>query len=229
MKIITINSSCNSNGNTATLLNSALEGAKASGADTEAINLNDYQIDYCIGCMKCVSEGLCPLQDDFNIIKEKISKADGIIWGSPTYMNTCNAKMMTLFERFGVFEFMTSDIFGGKYFAAITTASGRAGRTLKVINSLPGIFTRNYISGNHALCVGNLRAVDYKSSLKKSHEIGEKICKDIINKKKFPLQNILSRLITIFLIRPNIKRSIIKNEDYQFSAVYDYHKKKGNI
>jgi multimeric flavodoxin WrbA len=50
MKILAINGSPRKNWNTATILNSALEGAISVGAQTEMIHLYDFNYKGCISC-----------------------------------------------------------------------------------------------------------------------------------------------------------------------------------
>jgi multimeric flavodoxin WrbA len=53
MKIVAFNGSPRKDGNTATLLNKALEGAAAHGAEIEMIQLYDLNFKGCISCFAC--------------------------------------------------------------------------------------------------------------------------------------------------------------------------------
>ena len=57
--IIAINGSPRKNGNTAALLNKALEGASSQGATTEMINLYDLNFKGCMSCFACKLKALC--------------------------------------------------------------------------------------------------------------------------------------------------------------------------
>jgi len=52
-KVIAINGSPRKNGNTATLLQNVLDGAKSQGAETEFVNLIDLKYQGCISCFAC--------------------------------------------------------------------------------------------------------------------------------------------------------------------------------
>ena len=58
------------------MLQSALEGAKADGAETELINLYDYEYKGCVSCLACKrkgskANGLCAYKDALSTILEK--------------------------------------------------------------------------------------------------------------------------------------------------------------
>lgn len=52
MKALFINGSPRKNGNTAKLLQRAMEGARDAGAEVEMVNLYDHSLNY-KGCMSC--------------------------------------------------------------------------------------------------------------------------------------------------------------------------------
>ncbi|UZW13540.1 flavodoxin family protein [Clostridium pasteurianum] len=113
MKILAINGSPRKNKNTATLLNKALEGATLHGADTELIHLYDYNYKGCISCFACKvkngkSYGKCNLNDDLTPILEKAKKADGIILGSPIYLQGITGVMKSFLERL-IFPYLKYD------------------------------------------------------------------------------------------------------------------------
>ncbi|MDD4321020.1 MAG: flavodoxin family protein [Acidaminococcaceae bacterium] len=103
-KIIAINGSPRKNGNTATLLNKALEGAKEQGAETEIINLYDLNYKGCISCFACKrkggkSYGKCICADELLPILQKIEQADALILGSPIYLGIVTGEMRSFMER----------------------------------------------------------------------------------------------------------------------------------
>lgn len=109
MKFYAVNGSPRKNKNTATLLKSALDGIKSTGAEgeieTEIINLYDINFKSCVSCFQCKrlggkSYGHCALNDELTPIIEKLSAADGIIFGSPIYYGGITGKLHSFFERF---------------------------------------------------------------------------------------------------------------------------------
>ena len=105
MNVIAINGSPRKNGNTATLLQKALEGAAAQGATTELIHLYDLDFKGCRSCFACKmvggpSEGKCAQKDDATPILKKIEKeADAILLGSPIYFAAMSGEMRSFLER----------------------------------------------------------------------------------------------------------------------------------
>ena len=113
MKILAINGSHRAGQNTATLLSFALEEAQAKGAETELIELSKLDIQYCVGCNRCLGKPLCSLSDDMDALKEKMLAADGIILGSPDYFSNVTARTKCFIDRTRPLH-MTSNQLKGK-------------------------------------------------------------------------------------------------------------------
>ena len=97
MKIIAVNGSPRKNWNTHILLENALNGAKELGAETELINLYDYNYKGCTSCFACKRKGVtlnkCAMKDDLEPILQKITECDGLILGSPIYYVSVTGEM----------------------------------------------------------------------------------------------------------------------------------------
>jgi multimeric flavodoxin WrbA len=104
MMIIGLNGSPRLNGNTATLLDKALEGAASQGATVERIDLYKLQYRGCISCFYCKRKdkehGVCAIKDDLSPILEKLKAAYAIIFSSPIYFMNISAGMVACLERF---------------------------------------------------------------------------------------------------------------------------------
>lgn len=98
MKVIAINSS-RKNGNTFQFLKQIKKILKEKNIEMEIIHLLDYKIKYCIGCETCLYQNKCPINDDTNIIMNKLRDADGIILSSPVYMRNVTGKLKTFIDR----------------------------------------------------------------------------------------------------------------------------------
>lgn len=113
MHIIAINASPRKNGNTATLLNKALEGASSKGATTELINLYDLDFKGCVSCFACKlkggkSYGKCVYKDELTPVLNKIENADALILGSPIYLGDVTGEAKSLIERL-IFQYLVYD------------------------------------------------------------------------------------------------------------------------
>lgn len=84
-KILGIVGSPRKGGNTETIVDEILNSAKKSGAKIDKIILNDLTIGFCQGCNSCSDSGQCKINDDMNIINEKMSQNSIFIFGTPIY------------------------------------------------------------------------------------------------------------------------------------------------
>ena len=79
-------------GNCEKLVLEALKAAQDQGdVETEFITLADKKINMCQHCQWCIEHrSFCRIDDDANSILERMAKADGIIFSSPTWnRNLC--------------------------------------------------------------------------------------------------------------------------------------------
>ena len=110
MKVLGIHSSPIKNGNTAFLLDYALdEAAKAEGVTTEAVALSGLAIADCRHCNWCMTkqtpDKLCSIQDDALSILKKIRECDVLILASPVYFSRLSGTMACLIDRTRCFTF----------------------------------------------------------------------------------------------------------------------------
>lgn len=234
IKIVGVISSSKVRGNTATLVREALKGAEEEGASVKEIFLAQHKLNFCTGCLNCTAKGKCPLPDDFEEIRKIIYEADGIILGSPTYATEYNAIMKCFIERLGPYTLYAS-LLGGKYGAGISTAYGE-GAAKKVAKKLAdtfgfAIFQRSYASGY--LGVGTMfegqetKTCKNEEALKKAHDLGVKITKDIKDNNEYPFQNLIIRLMVALYLRPIFKRKILICKDREEHATYESLSKRG--
>ncbi len=104
-KVIAINGSPRKKGNTVTLLEKALEGAKSLGAETEMIHLYDLKYKGCTSCFSCKRKESehwckCAMKDDLSLVLEKVMECDVILLGSPMYIYNITGEMQSFMERF---------------------------------------------------------------------------------------------------------------------------------
>lgn len=69
----------------------------------EIVRLSDYQLEVCRGCKLCCDRGeeLCPLQDDRDLLIEKMMASDGVVFASPNYSFQVSALMKVFLEKLG--------------------------------------------------------------------------------------------------------------------------------
>src|SRR5512137_2247430 len=120
MKIVSIIGSPKGiGGNTGALLKIVLQGAENQGAQTEIIAIKGQEVKPCRGCDTCHKKGVCPQDDSYLKIKEKVMEADGLILASPNYISHVSAQMKAFLDRCcGVVH---CHDFLGKYGASVVT------------------------------------------------------------------------------------------------------------
>ena len=129
MKVVAFNGSARAKGNTAILLNTALGELKNEGIGTELVSLAGKTIPGCRACFKCfeTKDGHCAVTSDMvNECIDKMSAADGILLGSPTYFSDVTAGMKALIERAGMTARANPEILRRKVGAGVV-AVRRAG------------------------------------------------------------------------------------------------------
>lgn len=97
MKTLIINGSPRRSGIISKLLQ---EAQKVSDGEHEIIHVYDCRIKPCTACMQCRTLGKCILpHDDAHEIAEKISRADLLIVGTPTYWGNMSGVLKNMFDR----------------------------------------------------------------------------------------------------------------------------------
>jgi multimeric flavodoxin WrbA len=129
MKVVAFSGSARKNGNTAKLIRRVLRVLKEEGIKTELIQLAGKPIHGCSACRTCYTtkNERCNIEDDkINEYVQKMKKADGIIFGSPTYFSMMTPEMKALIDRTGYIARANDHLFKRKVGAAIV-AVRRAG------------------------------------------------------------------------------------------------------
>lgn len=100
--VVGINGSPHAGGNTAAILSKALKAAREKGAQT--VTIECYQVlkglpkPFCQGC-EPVCTGQCYRDKELAKALELLSRADGIIMGSPVYFGTISAALKAFWDR----------------------------------------------------------------------------------------------------------------------------------
>ena len=99
VKILAISGSPRKDGNTVTLLAEVLAGAKQDGADVELFSVAGKDIQPCDGCYGCAKTGKCHVKDDMQTLRDKMTEADGIVFGTPIYFYDMTAQAKAVMDR----------------------------------------------------------------------------------------------------------------------------------
>lgn len=127
MKILGINGSHRKGKNTAQMVKTVLAEAEAHGAETELLELMDYEIKECVSCNKCLFKAGCSIEDDdMGKLYEKLLDADGIVFGSPVYFSNVTGRMKDFIDRSRPLH-MVENALDGKVGGAVVHAGLRNG------------------------------------------------------------------------------------------------------
>lgn len=101
MKVLILNGSPKSNGNTFTALNIVCNELNKQKIETEIIQIGNKNIRGCAACGHCIKnqDRKCSIKDEVNDIIPKIIEADGIIISSPVYYSGVNGTMKSFLDR----------------------------------------------------------------------------------------------------------------------------------
>jgi len=97
--VIGLSGSPHRHGNTETLLDAFLGGARESGADIEKVILKDLAYSPCRGCNACHKTGNCIVSDDAIPLFERILSSDCLAVASPIYSMGITAELKGLIDR----------------------------------------------------------------------------------------------------------------------------------
>ena len=176
MKAIAVNGSPRRQWNTARLLEKALEGTAAAGAETRLVHLYDLDFRGCTSCFACKlnggkSYGRCAMRDGLTPLLDEIHDADALILGSPIYFLDATGEMRSFMERlcfqYGVYTDPFSSIFGRKMPTALVytmniTEDGVAASGLgRVLTTMRGVMQTIFGTCDMMLCTNTLQFEEY--------------------------------------------------------------------
>jgi multimeric flavodoxin WrbA len=221
MKIIGINASPKGEkSQTRRLVMGVLEGARQAGADITFVDICGLEIRYCTACGTCYAKGECIHDDDFLALLEKMMDADGIVLGSPNYINAVTAQLKTMLDRMA--DVVHCQSLAGKYGCAVCTAGGSyAGEVADYMNMALGSFGAMTV-GKVAVHVGaDPNAI--AGAEKEAKALGKKLAEAIKTNWKDPVQEKVLRERKEYF-----KQMISFNKDL-WKHEYDYWKDLGEL
>lgn len=86
-------------GNSDTLLDECLAGAREAGAEIDRLVVAEAGIAPCRGCNACSSAGECVVRDGMTAVYARLDAADAIVVASPVYFATVPAVLKALYDR----------------------------------------------------------------------------------------------------------------------------------
>jgi multimeric flavodoxin WrbA len=143
MKILALNGSYRTNGNTARVLSLVEERMRREAdragepLDFETVDLGQLNIQMCRGCRVCFDRGEdhCPLQDDLLAVKKKMKEADSVIIASPVYVDDVSGITKNWIDRMA-HVCHRPEFFGKSAYLLATAGVTSTGHALRTMNAL---------------------------------------------------------------------------------------------
>lgn len=157
MKVLLINGSPRSDGNTSIALKEMSKIFNDEGIETESIHVGNMAIRGCVACGNCFKNGKCVFDDIVNEVSEKFKECDGIVVGSPVYYASANATLIAFLDRL----FYSTRFDKSMKVGAAVAAARRGGLTATIdelnkyfaISGMP-IASGQYWNGIHGRALG---------------------------------------------------------------------------
>ena len=99
MKVLMINGSPRTGGNTSIALKEMEQIFAAEGIDTEILQIGKMAVRGCIACQSCSKTGKCVFDDIVNETAPKFESCDGLVVASPVYYASANATLIAFLDR----------------------------------------------------------------------------------------------------------------------------------
>ena len=100
MKILVITGSPRKNGNSNTLAEHFIRGAKEAGHEIVRFDAAFKDVHPCIACNKCGMNGECVFKDDFEFVRKHIVDAGMVVFATPMYYFGISAQIKAVIDRF---------------------------------------------------------------------------------------------------------------------------------
>ena len=99
MKVLMINGSPQSKGNTYIALHEMEKIFEQEGIEVQILHVGNKPIRGCIGCCSCMEKGRCVFDDMVNEAAAQFEACDGLVVGSPVYYASANATLIAFLTR----------------------------------------------------------------------------------------------------------------------------------
>ena len=133
MNILLLSGSRDRNGRTARAINAIITGAEKAGAETESFFLPELKLERCRQCDEngwgpCRREGICVVNDDFQMLVEKIKESDVVVFATPVYFRDLSESMKSFLDKLRrISAFNPEPITKGISAAGLSMAGGGGG------------------------------------------------------------------------------------------------------
>lgn len=204
MKVLIFNGSPRSKGATSTVLHRIETELKKGDVEVDFYDLGNIEMSHCTGCCSCYRTGACCLSDDAEILSQKISEADGIVLGSPTYASNVSGLMKDFIDRG---HFVIEQLLYGKPCITVATGENYGNRSArKVLDNL--VLYSGGKRSDHILLKIPFNGISgmKKAITRKTFRASERLIWEIKGKKKHLVQCFCHGIIFRLGIRPFVMK-----------------------
>ncbi len=204
MKVLIFNGSPRSKGATSTVLHRIETELKERDVEVDFYDLGNIEMSHCTGCCSCYRTGACCLSDDAEILSQKISEADGIVLGSPTYASNVSGLMKDFIDRG---HFVIEQLLYGKPCITVATGENYGNRSArKVLDNLV-LYSGGKISDHILLKIpfNGISGME-KHVLKRTRRASVRLIRELQGKKKHLVQCFCHGIIFRLGIRPFVMK-----------------------
>ena len=99
MKVLMINGSPRTSGNTSMALEEMRKVFESEGIEAKIVQIGNKDIRGCLVCGRCKELGKCVFNDIVNELADDFEKADGLVVASPVYYASANATLIAALDR----------------------------------------------------------------------------------------------------------------------------------
>jgi len=222
MHIIALSTSGRINGNTSRLLKIMLDKLSSLGAQTEFIWTGNKKIEFCRACEHCMREDTCVIKDDYEEIRQKMLKADGVILGTPNYAFQMSAQLKAIYDRSHSLLYYTRRLIG-KYAVGVCVGghsymTGKIAKTVAQGIWLCGGYYAGFL-GAASVNRDELLLQNEAQMIKKAGHLAEKLYSAIQNKKKFQWQHFIRRQF----LYPQVAK-MVESIKSKYPFLYEHYK-----
>lgn len=222
MNILAIVGSARSEGHTINACKSLFEKMKRLGEiEGEIISLSELNVKICRGCKLCFDRGdeLCPLDDGFDTLLDKISRADGVVFASPNYSFHVSGHMKVFLDRMG-FIFHRPRFFGKGFTSIVTQGIYGGSRIQRYFSFIGKALGFNVSKGAILRTLEPMTEKADKKNDKQLNKLAERFSKQL-SKEKYPRPSMPDLMMFRF------SRTSIRNKLDENYRDFNYYKEMG--
>ena len=187
----------------------------------EYVFLKDYKLEFCTGCCLCFDKGeeFCPLQDDRDVLLEKLYQSDGVVFATPSYSFQVTAPMKNLLDRMAFCHHRPR--FFDKTFTAIVTYGIYGGDSIvKYLESMGQNFGFKTTRGCSLMTLEPRTESQQAKISEKISQVSRRFFEELMSQRPMP-----PSFMQVFVFR--LSRTAIKLLLDENWRDYRYYKEKG--